>query len=1715
MNTWGVCRRSVRAVLVALLLLPHGAPSAHQPAIQTEATSRGQTATALADGRWLLVGGEGTESRAMLWDPATGTLRASVARPAEPRAWHTATVLADGTILIVGGRTPDGRILSAPERFDPSSETFEALSPRGLSARVFHTATLLTTGSVVLAGGETDGNLLLGTADLWEPGAGAGRPLEPMITPRRGHVAELDAEGHVRIRNGIGPGGERLEDGEIYDPVENRFSTGAPESVRPSIAYLAASIPPDGATDVSSDTLLALRFSTRLRLGSIDERTVQLVGPDGPVEATRVLAEAGRLLFLRPVTPLAASTTYRIELAGLLDTGGAAIGGVTAFTTRAGEVEQDATPAETEWSPDPSGRDRWETGRPDSPWRSLKALEASPGTTALAGQVLATDGAPLPHVTVKLGEHETVTDAAGRFLLTTAAAGRGILVVHAHAAGAKARNHGMYEIQVDVIAGRTTLLPFTIWLPVIDDQHRTRLDGPGNRRAMSPRMPGVEVEIPEGVTLRSEGGARLDFLTLTPVPADRAPMPLPAGIRPLALLTLQTHGARVEASERSPDAGVRIVYPNTLGLVPGTRVDLWTYDAAGPGWTVYGQGSVTRDGRRVEPDRGVRLRRVQCMQLASLSQAPAFGPSPGGGPSVGEPVDLATGLFVMDKTDVALPDVLPIVLTRVYRQSDSMSRAFGIGMSHSYDLFLAGPVDDTSADLILPDGGRVHYVRTSPGTGHTTAVMEHTTSPTPFYKSVVAWNASRVGYDLTFRDGTVYEFGHPNDARLIGIRDRFGNRLVIERNGITILRIVSPHGRALEFTTDASNRVTRVDDNAGRSVTYTYDGSGRLWKVTDVAGGVTEYTYDTSHRMVTIKDARGIVFLTNEYDGNGRVFRQTQPDTSTFQFAYTLDGNNRVTQGDVTDTRGFVRRVTFNSGGYALTDTLALGQPEQQTITYERQAGTNFVLATTDTLNRRTTLAYDADGHVTSVTRLADTAGAVTSTFTYEPTFGQVTSATDPLNHTTSLAYDSLGRLTRVTDPLNHQTTFTYTGAGQPLTVTDALNQTTQFGYDGGDLVSTTTPLGGVTTQFVDAAGRALNATDALGRRTTYDYNALNLLTRVTDSLGGQTTLAYDPNGNLLTLTDARNKTTTWTYDSMDRVATRTDPLSRQEAFTYDLTGNVTTWTDRKGQVTTYQYDSLDRQTFVGFGTIGTPPTYASSLTTTYDAGDRVAAVADSVAGTITPTYDLLDRLTGEVTPEGAVAYSYDAAGRRATMTIAGQPAISYSYDDGDRPTGITQGAATVGMAHDASNRRTSLTLPNGIVVEYGYDSDSRLTGLTYRLGLSTLGTLTYGYDVNGQRTSVGGTYARSGLPTALTSATYDDANQIATFGGTAFTYDANGNLTSDGAKSYTWNARNQLTGIAGALTASFAYDGGGRRRSRTVAGATTQFLYDGLNPVQELAGETPTANLLTGGLDEFFTRTDSIGARHFLTDALGSTAALADPAGTVQTSYTYEPFGGMATSGAATGNSLAFTGREADGTGLVYYRARYYDPRLQRFVAEDPLGFRGGDANSYAYVANSPGNWTDPLGLCPTCTGASAGVRVGGTVAGVPGAIIGGVIGGVGGYFLGNWIWETFFAAAMDFPDPLNPPSHWVPKGKDVWSDPTAQEWWHWHDDPSGAHGPPHWDIGGPRPPGGGKGPQDWWPKGGSRGPKPPGGQRLFLPPLEDDDPHPQGRPYSLAGRK
>ena len=346
------------------------------------------------------------------------------------------------------------------------------------------------------------------------------------------------------------------------------------------------------------------------------------------------------------------------------------------------------------------------------------------------------------------------------------------------------------------------------------------------------------------------------------------------------------------------------------------RFNFWNYDPDDRGWYIYGHGTVTEDGVHVVPDSGIEVYEFTGAMVADPGLGPAEGPPPDNCSQDGDPVDLATGLLVLRNTDLLLPDVMPIELTRTYRQMDARCRAFGVGTTHPYDMFITGDHRPwTYQEIILPDGGRLHYDRVcspspcscpnpdpdgvcAPGNGY----FEHTSTPGRFYKSTIRWNGH--GWDLTLRDGTVYVFpdgecarfdppvGSPNprpaEAALLAIRDRFGNTTflsrdpaskcstyyfgILQNNGAgNLLQITSPNGRWIKFSYESAptgpcvsgeSRIASIVDNAGRRVNYMYDDLNRLTEVDQIVDGTgaiakTTYTYDgTSPRLKTISDPR-------------------------------------------------------------------------------------------------------------------------------------------------------------------------------------------------------------------------------------------------------------------------------------------------------------------------------------------------------------------------------------------------------------------------------------------------------------------------------------------------------------------------------------------------------------------------------------------------------------------------------------------------------------------------------------------------------------------------------------------------------------------------------------------------------------------------------------------------------------------------------------------
>jgi len=854
-------------------------------------------------------------------------------------------------------------------------------------------------------------------------------------------------------------------------------------------------------------------------------------------------------------------------------------------------------------------------------------------------------------------------------------------------------------------------------------------------------------------------------------------------------------------------------------------------------------------------------------------------------------------------------------------------------------------------------------------------------------------------------------------SNLTSITDAVGRAISLNYDAQgRVTQAKDPLGRLTQYTYDASGMLAAVTDPLGNVTRYGYDTNGQLITVTDPRGnvakritydsagkvtdqqfadnGVTHYSYTLSGQFitaVTITDSLGRV-QTKRFNAAGYVIEESdalgQKSSIDRAIGTNLPTSTTGPCGCPEATRQFDERGNIT----ALTDRSG------QTTRMEFEPVFNQVTKLTDPLGRMTTFGYDALGNLTSITNALNQ----TTTFSYDG-FGQLTSTTDALGHTRRLEYDTQGNVTAQVDALNNRVTLEYDGMGRLTAVVDPLGRRMSQSYDElGRLTTVTDPAGAITTFTYDANSNRTGVKDPLGNQWAYAYDAKNRLTSQTDPikrvvriaydtedeifqitspsgrtalytydqrgqqatmsdpLGGIIRYTYDNRGNLTTLSDQRGNTTTFTYDALFRLAGWRDPLGRFTAYEYDAVDNLTVVTDRLGRRVTANYDELNRPQSVSYPD--------AILTSTYDPAGRRTRVDDTQSGSITWGYDNANRLLTETTSAGTITYGYNAASQRTSMTAADRTPVTYGYDTAGRLQTITQGSEVFTYGYDTLSRRASLQRPNGVTTAYTYDEVSRLTRLTHTKG-AALEDFQYTYTADDEIATITSLASAPLVPQTKTVSSADADNHIAQFGAASFAFDNKGQTSTKtdgtGATGYQWDARGRLTQVTlpNSQTVSYSYDPLGRRKSRTVGGVTTTFLYDGAEVVLDRVGASTTVDYLNGaGVDEKL-RQISTGSSnlYFLHDHLSSTAALTDSLGGVVERQQYEAFG------ASVGSTLTrygYTGRELDATtGLLYYRARWYDPQQGRFITEDPIGFRGG-LNLYAYADNNPVIQIDPTGL-------------------------------------------------------------------------------------------------------------------------------------------------------
>ncbi|WP_327066080.1 RHS repeat-associated core domain-containing protein [Kitasatospora sp. NBC_01302] len=847
-------------------------------------------------------------------------------------------------------------------------------------------------------------------------------------------------------------------------------------------------------------------------------------------------------------------------------------------------------------------------------------------------------------------------------------------------------------------------------------------------------------------------------------------------------------------------------------------------------------------------------------------------------------------------------------------------------------------------------------------------------------------------------------------------------------------------------TYDANERVLTQTDQVGATTRFTYgpDSTTQLVAgqtlVTDPAGHKTLDTYQNGLLVTETKGYGSSAAGTWSYSYDPvslGVIGITDPNGGLQTFTYDDHGN----QTSASDPRGFTTVKAYDANDNLMSTTDPAGL--QTTYTYDpttlQLTGTTQTPTDGVTPARTSTVSHDDPAHPGDATRTTDARGNTTTTG-YDA-MGDVISVTDPLGNTTKNGYDTArGLLSSTVSPVG-------TAAGTAPGCTPPARGCTTYQYDAhGNRTSTTDPLGHTTLATYDADNNRTTSTDGNNRTTGYAYDADDRETSVTKPDHTVSHTDYNPDGTVADTVDATGAKLSYGYDGQGHRNSQTNADQQKTAYTLNTLGQVLTVTNPAGQTTTYGYNPAGQVTSISYSDGRTP-----AVTFGYDAGGRRTGMTDGT-GSTTWSYDAFGEVLKEVNGAGAsVGYGYDSNGNQTSVSYPGQTTpVAQAFDKANHLTGVTDwNNAATGFGYDADGNVTSVTYPNGDTISSTYDDTDSITGAAAAHGTTQLASLGYTRDNSGQLSGTSPTglpdaaqsyqyspreelssattgstttaygYDAAGRPTsnAGTAQAFDLAGQLCwtlpgaatgsaacgtpPVGATTYTYNSQGDRTAatpitGTATSYTYNQADELTGYSGpGGTATYGYNGQGLRISKTVGGVSTAFTWDAAAAADLLSDGTTNYLYGPGGLA--IEQINSTGSLWYFHDALGSTRALLDGTGVAVAGYAYDAFGNQTSHTGVAGTPLRFGGDYNDSeSGLVYLRARYYDPSTAQFITVDPA--IAATHSAYGYTDDSPVNITDRTGLCfPWCT-----ALIGAVIGGAAGAIGGIVSGAASGHI--NW---------------------------------------------------------------------------------------------------------------
>ncbi len=844
-------------------------------------------------------------------------------------------------------------------------------------------------------------------------------------------------------------------------------------------------------------------------------------------------------------------------------------------------------------------------------------------------------------------------------------------------------------------------------------------------------------------------------------------------------------------------------------------------------------------------------------------------------------------------------------------------------------------------------------------------------------------------------DGVELRFGFDGHGDLASITDAAGNTAAIERDPVGRVGVtVSPTGLRTELVYDRRGRVIERREPGGGAWRYEWTAAGRLAATVDPAGARTEVHHGAGGEAERIVDPRGQV-TTRRFDALGNLVALGLPDGAKWELCY--DGLCRLSS--VHDPAGGTWLREYDVTGNLVGTIDPVGVRRRATLD---RAGR--VKGVDDGL---TSVGFDYDELGRATVQLRPDGTRLAATY---DRCGRITTATDPLGGVTRYAYTPAGRLAAETSPLGALTRLEYDRCGRRVAVVDPLGHRWSYSYDGdGRLTQRVAPTGEIERfRYDDRGGLAAHVSPS-GGTTTYAHDDAGRLATLTDPTGGVRRLRYDPGGQLVEAVDANGGVTRYERDARGFVNRIVDPLGGVVEQRHDPLGRVVARTDQRGRTTTWAYDPAGRPER------RTLPT-GETVQWRYDDSGRVHAVdadtggrdGDGVTQRIRIDRDQLGRPVVIEEPAFRHELIWDAAGQLVGRRRNGL-GLAWRYDaDGHRVAiGLPDGSETT-FAHDAAGRVARAGNPTVGMVAFERDPAGRLVGLT-----SAYRTERWRYR---EGALVGHKIERAGSLVAATDLERDAADRVvaATTNRVArrYRYDAAGQLTGangpDGARSYTYDTAGRLVAVAGPDGAvTYAYDAAHQLTERRVGDAATRFAYDSAG--RRVSERRPDGNLRRfswdwhgqlSGLDETRLAVDAFGdlaevdGRPLLWDPVAVAPQLRRIDGTSvvggeQSWATVDALGNVAWLdhdwqgsvgdgrdpwGAETHPAPRPSARpgyrgELGVRGLVWLRARAYDPATRAFLSPDPLpGVPGapGTAYPYHYAGNDPLGAVDPLGLRP-----------------------------------------------------------------------------------------------------------------------------------------------------